>query len=132
MTTIVQLEPPTGLFFGPVVSGTPNQLVPAAAETISFRGTVKGEYPAFACGKSEIPPNCTGPQIANLIIDLAGILSLDFRGFPGAGLNEYDTATFTSIPEPSSVLLLLFGAATVGGGLIVRSRKSSKCISASR
>src|SRR5689334_10510818 len=66
-TTIVQLEPPSGLpTGGALVSGTPHQLVPASAETITFPGTVKGEYPAFACGTSELPPlPCTGPQIAN-------------------------------------------------------------------
>lgn len=58
--TNVQLEG------GATVSGATNILAPDTNTTITFPGVVTGAYSAFACGASEFPQNCTGPQVANI------------------------------------------------------------------
>jgi hypothetical protein len=76
-------------------------------------GTTKLLVPANGCGKLEAPPHCTGPQIANLSIDLAGVITLTFGAPFGSGNVLLLDASFASVPEPSSALVVLFSAAAI-------------------
>jgi hypothetical protein len=117
------LSPFSGLLNGitvmiqgaPVVSGTTNSPVPENG-TVTMPATVNGEYLAFSCGSSQFPPNCTGPQIANIFVDLDGYMTLTFSAGPFLPFNEtvLTSLEFTNnsiVPEPSSVLLMSFGVA---------------------
>jgi PEP-CTERM motif len=104
--------------------GGTNLLVPDTATSVTFPGTAKVDFAAFACGTHQFSPPCTGPQIANIVGDLPGLLTINYDGSLGFRANFAGSLAFVSIPEPSSMFLSLFGAATLALGLIARRRKS--------
>lgn len=107
---------------GPVVSGSTNLTPPASGNgTVSFAATVAGTYAAYACGPSEVPPNCTGAQVANIAVNLPGTLALAFNG-PPTGTTDLLSATFVSAPEPSAMLSMFFGVAAIAGCWVSRRR----------
>jgi hypothetical protein len=110
--------------------GGTNLLVPDTATSVTFPGTAKVDFAAFACGTHQFSPPCTGPQIANIVGDLPGLLTIDYSALT-TGAVFAGGISFTSIPEPCSVFLSLFGIAILAAGLIARRRKSSRCIGAS-
>jgi hypothetical protein len=118
-TTTVQLEG------GGFISGSTDALVPLNG-TVNVPASVDTVYSAFACGSTQLPPNCTGPQVANIFIDLDGFITLTYSAGIFASLNDtvltqLSFANNPSVPEPSTGLLLLPGAALF---LIIRSRRA--------
>jgi len=105
---------------GPVVSGSTNLPAPVNG-TVSFAATVAGTYAAYACGASEAPPNCTGSQVANIAVNLPGVLTLEFGG-PPTGTTFLVGATFATVPEPSAMLVTLLGGVALAGCCFSRRR----------
>jgi len=123
---------PIGFSFGDgfTVSGTIDLLVPATPTrtTVTFPGTAMGEFTAFGCSITDRPPTCTGPQVANIIIDLPGLISITYGpSFDGVDrlLEETAFTGVASVPEPSGVLLSLLGAVTTVG-ISLRRRQRAK------
>jgi hypothetical protein len=101
-------------YVGGAIAFAPPYVVtlPSTGFSISLPATATGSFSANTCGAFEFPPNCSGPQIANIAINLPGYVGLSFAPFGGGIAEELLGATFTSsgpIPEPSSVSLLLVG-----------------------
>jgi len=103
----------------PLVPATnPPTLFPGATLIVPAR--VEAEF-AAVCGISFPAAECTpGTPIANIMIDLPGIVSVDLipcNCFPTPGAPAEDaigTVSFTSTPEPSSVALAIIGVLGAG------------------
>jgi PEP-CTERM motif len=99
-------------------------LVPAANIRLTLPATLTGRYQAcINFNPSDLFPCEFAPPsdfIANISIDLTGVLSLAFSTFsptpfPFApnGTIDLDSITFSTIPEPSSAVLMALGAAAL-------------------
>jgi hypothetical protein len=97
-----------------VFGAATNRFVP---DGTPFPATVGGEFLAYACPFGNLlAPGCIGlPAIADIVIDLPGAMGLNFSGPNVFGNFTVDDASFTSvsIPESSSLLLVLVGAAPI-------------------
>jgi hypothetical protein len=97
-----------------VLGGTTNLFVPDGSP---FPATVSGEFLAYACPSGNLfMPGCIGlPAIADIVIDLPGAMRVGFTGPNFSGDFTVDGLSFTSVsvPESSSMLLVLFGALAI-------------------
>ena len=91
-----------------VLPNLPNYLF---ALDFSFSTTATGSFTGNSCGMFQTVPFCTGPEVANIAIDLPGIVTSSF--VPNTSIPGYDwqlaVTSFNTTPEPSSVSLLLVG-----------------------
>jgi len=112
-TVTLDGSPVTVNYVGSTQASLPSNTIlvlPAAGGTVIVPGaTATGSFAAFSCGPQERPPNCSGPQIAQMTINLPGFATFDFTGPNPMFFNEVQLigTTFTSVPEPSSIALLL-------------------------
>jgi hypothetical protein len=111
-----------GVFYTPpLVPFSPNPVLQAPAMLTGFFG-------AFTC----IPPPCFFPPcddpcpnpvgVADIPVNLRGTFTMHLSGPDQDGLDVFDYARFTSIPEPSSMLLGLSGLALLPLWLASRQR----------
>jgi hypothetical protein len=106
----VEVSPPSNTFI--VLPSTP------IAESVIIPGVATGSFIARSCPIPEPVEFCSGPQIANIDINLPGYVTLDIFSNPPfflQGFDEVASARFTSTPtpEPSSISLLLVGFVVV-------------------
>ncbi|MBV8828923.1 MAG: PEP-CTERM sorting domain-containing protein [Acidobacteriaceae bacterium] len=99
------------------VTPTESIVVPTSGPSATIPAVLSGTY--VACiGEQTFPDPCSGPgiqDIANVTaVNIPGVLTYDFSLPNSAGINILDRAVFTSIPEPSTLLLLLAGFAMCG------------------
>lgn len=109
-------------------------LVPAANITLTLPATLTGQYQACISSGLDTfyPCESASPSdfIANISIDLTGVVSFAFSNFSptpifGApnGTIDLDSIKFSTIPEPSSAVLMALGAAALAT-VITRLKKS--------